>query len=100
MTETLLKKLIPNSQVFQQDPEKWSKEELADAIERITSLVTKHRAARGLSMEALVSEGVKPTRKRAPAKAKGSTASTKRGMVVKTDEGDKAEGILEQPPFE
>lgn len=95
MTETLLKKLIPNSQVFQQDPEKWSKEELADAIERITSLVTKHRAARGLSMEALVSEGVKPTRKRAPAKAKGSTTTTKRRVVTETNAGDKAEGSLE-----
>lgn len=100
MTETLLKKLIPNSQVFQQDPEKWSKEELADAIERITSLVTKHRAARGLSMEAVAAEGVKATRKRAPAKAKGSTASTKRGAVAKDNDGDKAEGLLEQPPFE
>ena len=51
-------------------------------------------------MEALASEGVKAPRKRAPAKAKGSTASTKRGAVAKDNDGDKAEGLLEQPPFE
>lgn len=72
---TLIKKLIPDSQIFQQDPEGWSQEELEDAATRLKALVTKHRAARGLSMEALVAAKDKPKRTRK--KADGSTAGAK-----------------------
>lgn len=94
---TLLKKLIPDSRIFQQDPEKWSKEELKDAAARITAVVAKHRAARGLTMENLAKEK-EAVKKRAPKGAKPKASKAKPGTADTVDGTSEGEGLLDSTP--
>lgn len=94
---TLLKKLIPDSRIFQQDPEKWSKEELKDATARITAVVAKHRAARGLTMENLAKEK-EAVKKRAPKGTKTKTSKPKPGGVGEPVTPPEGEGLLDSTP--
>jgi len=94
---TLLKKLIPDSRIFQQDPEKWSKEELKDAAARITAVVAKHRAARGLTMENLAKEK-EAVKKRAIKGTKSKAPKSKPGATGTANPVPEGEGLLDSTP--
>ena len=97
---TLFKKLIPDSQVFQQDPEGWNRESRTDARTRLLALVTKHRASRGLAMADVAQQAAnKPSKPRKPTKKKAALPSPD-PILPDPPPQSKEEGLLDLPPFE